>query len=74
MKKQPFYAKVYYRVLSSLFGLFLLTLAVLVLSAAEENKLWYMAGFLLLTTLGLNMLWSAIKGKESWVSKIGPLP
>lgn len=57
MKKQPFYAKVYYRVLSSLFGLFLLTLAVLVLSAAEENKLW-----------------SAIKGKESWVSKIGPLP
>lgn len=74
MKKPPFYANIYYRLLSSLFGLFLLTLAVLVLSEADEHKLWYWVGALVFSALGSNMLWSAIKGKESWVSKIGPLP
>lgn len=70
-----FYAGRIYRVLSFSFGLFLVAVGVYgAFSFTEAPGIWRIGGGLLFVVFGFNMAYSAWKAKESWVSKIGPLP
>jgi uncharacterized membrane protein HdeD (DUF308 family) len=63
-----------YRVFSFALGSVLLGVGVCVmLYPVSDNWLSYIAG-IGFSVLGGNMMWSAYKAQESWVSKIGPLP
>lgn len=63
-----------YRIFSFVFGLVLLGVGVFALFfAVVDGWLRYLAalGFI---AAGANLMWAARKGRESWLSKIGPLP
>lgn len=71
---KPFHARRGYRLLSGAFGAFLAGVGVYVLVlAGPATALSLAAGFALLL-IGGNMVASAYTGKESWLSRIGPLP
>ncbi len=72
--QQPFHSRTGYRVLSGCFGVFLCTVGayMLLVTPAADLLKWFAASALLI--LGGNMTYSAINAKESWLSKLGPLP
>ena len=63
-----------YRLLSGCFGLFLAGIGVYALVFAEPLTLLRLAAGAALVVLGGNMVAAAWKGRESWLSRIGPLP
>lgn len=70
----PFYARMHYRIVTGVFGLFLFAVGVFALFFADtEPTLRWIAGGVILI-FSLNMILSAWRAKESWLSKIGPLP
>lgn len=70
----PFYARKRYRWLAGIFGLFLIGVGIYaVLLTGGSSMLRFVAGFAL-GVLGGNMVLSACLGRESWLSRLGPLP
>ncbi len=63
-----------YRVLSFLFGSFLMAIGLYGIFLAETPAVWRLVGGVAFVVLGFNMAYSAWKARESWLSKIGPLP
>ena len=71
---KPFYAKPLHRWLTAGFGLFLVTVGLYaLLFVAPLTALRVIAG-VVLVVLGCNMLAAAYRAKESWLSRLGPLP
>jgi hypothetical protein len=70
----PFYARRAYRLLSGSFGLFLIGVGVYVLISVSPLTSLRLLAAAALIVFGANMVASAYSGKESWLSKIGPLP
>jgi small neutral amino acid transporter SnatA (MarC family) len=71
---RPFYTGKLYRLLSAAFGSLLLGAGFYALFFAETQVVVRITGGVALILIGFNMVWSAYKAKESWLSKIGPLP
>jgi len=72
-KKKPFYAGTVYRTISVLFALALLGSSFYLLFGQPAGAL-QVVGALLIFALGANLLIAAVRAKESWISRIGPLP
>lgn len=70
---KPFYARPVYRVMSLLFGLALIGSSLYLLFGQPARAL-QIIGALLIMALGVNLLLAAVRARESWLSKIGPLP
>jgi hypothetical protein len=70
----PFYATPIYRVLSGAFGAVLSSAGVYALLFAGPLTPLSLVGGIGLVVFGLNMVASACAAKESWLSRIGPLP
>ena len=71
---RPFYAKPLYRLLAGVFGAFLLAVGLFALFfVGGLTALGFIVG-LTLIVLGFNLLLSAYRARESWISRIGPLP
>lgn len=70
----PFYAGKVYRLLTAAFGVLLLGVGVYALFFADTSPVFRFAGGSALVLVGYNMLSSACKAKEPWLSKLGPLP
>ncbi len=74
MERPHFYTGKVYRAFSFLFGLFLAAIGCYGIFFAETSAIWRLVGGAIFVVLGYNMAYSAYKAKESWLSKIGPLP
>ncbi len=75
MTLPQFYAGRSYRLLSGAFGAFLAGVGVYALFfAGEPWDALRLAVSLGLMVLGANMVLSAYAAKESWLSRLGPLP
>ncbi len=74
-ERPPFHAKRGYRLFSGVFGAFLLGVGVyaLALGFAPMSAL-HLVGGIGLVLVGGNMVVSAYAAKESWLSRLGPLP
>ena len=70
----PFYAGTIYRLVSAVFGLALIIGGFCALFLAETHPALRIPGGIGVILLGCNMAWSAHTAKESWLSRIGPLP
>jgi len=71
---QVFYAGKMYRLLTAVFGLFLIAVGCYAFFLADTSTVVRLLGGFVLVLLGYNMVSSACKAKESWLSKLGPLP
>lgn len=71
---QPFYARKMYRLLTAAFGLLLIGVGVYALIFAGTSTVVRLVGGSALVLAGYNMVSSAYQAKESWLSKLGPLP
>ena len=71
---RPYYARGNYRLATGLLGLFLVGVGVFVLLRATTTAVVRVSSGLVLVLLGGNMVLSAYRGKESWLSRLGPLP
>jgi len=63
-----------YRILSFSFGAFLTAIGCYGLFLAQSTGIWRLLGGVAFVVFGVNMAYSACKARESWLSKIGPLP
>lgn len=72
--RQPFHARKLYRLLSAVLGLVLIGTGVYALLVAGTRTLLRISGGVVLVVLGFDLVWSAWTARESWLSKIGPLP
>jgi len=70
----PFYARRTYRLFSGLFGAFLVAVGLYALIFATSFSALRVVVGAALVVLGANMARSAYAAKESWLSRIGPLP
>lgn len=70
----PFYAKRTYRLVSGTFGTFLIGIGLYALLFAGPLTVLSVAVGLALVVFGGNMAVAAYSGKESWLSRLGPLP
>ena len=70
----PFYARRTYRLVSGLFGTFLICVGLYALLFAGPLTALSIAVGLALVVLGGNMVVAAYSGRESWLSRLGPLP
>jgi hypothetical protein len=61
-----------YRILSGLFGVFLVALGIGVIFFGVVSLPIRIGAGLLITLLGAETLWSAIQAKQSWLAKLGP--
>lgn len=68
------YAKRAYRLVSAVFGAFLVAVGFYVLVFADSSFVMQLVVGVIFVVLGGNLVISAYAGKESWLSKIGPLP
>ncbi len=73
-ESKPFYAKHLYRWLSGTSGAFLIGVGLYALILAGPLTLLSVVGGLGLILVGGNMVASAYAARESWLSKLGPLP
>jgi len=71
---KPFYAARTYRLITAAFGLLLIGVGCYALFLAETAGVLRFAGGAAFAAVGGNMVWSAYRAKESWLSRIGPLP
>lgn len=70
----PFYATRGYRMASGAFGAVLLGIGSYALVAAAPLDALQLLGCAAVLAAGGNLAWCACTGRESWLSKIGPLP
>jgi len=71
---QPFYARRMHRLLTAGFGLFLTGVGLYAIFFADTATAVRFAGGSVLVLAGGNMVYSACKAKQPWLSKLGPLP
>ena len=71
---RPYYERSTYRWATGLFGLFLVGVGFFVLLRATTTAVIRVSSGLALVLLGGNMVLSAYRGDESWLSRLGPLP
>jgi len=71
---QPYYTRKTYRMATVALGLFLVGVGVFVLLRSTTGTALRVTGGLVLVVLGGNMVLSSYRGKESWLSRLGPLP
>jgi len=71
---RPYYARSTYRFATGLFGLFLVGVGFFVLLRATTTAVIRFSSGVVLVVLGGNMVLSSCRGKESWLSRLGPLP
>lgn len=71
---KPYYGRGTYRVITGVFGLFLTGVGIYAAFFGVVDPIFRIAGGSLFVLIGGNAVWSAICSKESWLSKIGPLP
>jgi uncharacterized membrane protein HdeD (DUF308 family) len=72
--KQAFYEGKMYRLLTAALGILLAGVGFYALIFADTSLIVRLLGGLACVLAGYNMLSSACKAKESWLSKRGPLP
>jgi uncharacterized membrane protein HdeD (DUF308 family) len=70
----PFFARPTYRLLSGIFGVFLVCVGLYVLLFAGPLTALSLIAGVALVALGGNLTISAVGARESWLSRIGPLP
>jgi uncharacterized membrane protein HdeD (DUF308 family) len=70
----PFHARPVYRLVSGVFGLCLVGVGVYALFFVGPPDALQSLGGAVLMLLGGNMLLAACRARESWLSRIGPLP
>ena len=70
----PYYSRGSYRVVTGIFGLFLAGVGIYAAFFGVVDPVFRLGGGLLFVLIGGNAVWSAIQSKESWLSKIGPMP
>ena len=63
-----------YRVLSAIFGLFLIGVGIFTVVFGVVVPLYRISLGVLIAVLGAQALWSAIRSKPSWLSQLGPFP
>jgi putative Mn2+ efflux pump MntP len=73
-QRPAFYARRTYRVLSGLFGLCLAGIGTYALFFAVPPTTLQNVGGAVLVIIGANMVLAALRARESWLSRIGPLP
>ncbi|TXL68912.1 hypothetical protein [Zeimonas arvi] len=71
---KPFHARRTYRLITAALGLLLCGVGACVLILADTAGVVRLAGGAAFVTVGGNMVWSAVTAKESWLSRLGPLP
>ena len=71
---RPYYARSIYRLATGLLGLFLVGVGFFILLRATTTAVIRVSSGLVLVLLGGNMVLSSYRGKESWLSRLGPLP
>ena len=71
---QAFYEGKMYRLLTATLGILLAGIGLYALFLAETSLVVRLFGGLACVLAGSNMISSACKAKESWLSKLGPLP
>jgi len=71
---QPFYTRPLYRRLSAAFGLFLSGVGIYAALFGYTSLLLRIVLGALLVLIGGNMVLSAYRARESWLSRLGPLP
>ncbi len=74
MEPTTFHARKVYRLITAVFGLFLAGLGLYVLLFTGNTVVVRFVAGVVLGAFGINMVVSAIKAKESWLSRLGPLP
>ena len=70
----PFYARRTYRLLTGVFGVFLAAVGLFVVLFSGSLTALRVAAGIALLVLGGNMALAAYGAKESWLSRLGPLP
>jgi uncharacterized membrane protein HdeD (DUF308 family) len=70
----PYYARRMYRALTGIVGLGLASLGIYAIGFAGPSTSWQLLGGAVLVLAGVNMVFSAYRARESWLSRIGPLP
>ena len=73
-RRKAFYTGTIYRVLVAVFGLFLTGIGVYGIFFAETSAMLRIPGGIAFVLMGCNALYSSYNSKESWISKVGPLP
>lgn len=71
---KPFYAGRTYRLITAAFGLLLIGVGCYALFLADTAGVIRFAGGTAFVAVGGNMVWSAVTARESWLSRLGPLP
>lgn len=71
---KPFYAGRTYRLITAALGLLLVGLGGYALLLAEAAGMLRFVAGAALVLVGGNMVWSAYRVKEPWLSRLGPLP
>lgn len=61
-----------YRVLSGLFGVFLIAIGIYAIFFGVVGVLMRVSLGLLITLLGTDALWSALRSKQAWITRLGP--
>ena len=61
-----------YRVLSGLFGLFLIGVGIYAIFFGVVGLFARVSVGLVITVLGAETLWSSVQSKQSWLAKLGP--
>lgn len=69
---QRYFSGSIYRVLSGLFGIFLTGLGVYVVFFGVVDLLIRVGAGLLITLLGVDTVWCAIRSRQSWLARLGP--
>ncbi len=64
-----------HRWIGTLFGIFFIALAVLIIATSEPStRVGAIAAAIVIAGLGLDLIASVLRGKRSLLSRIGPLP
>lgn len=75
MARDPTNSTKSHRLVGVLFGVFFVALAVLIVATSDAStRLGAIAAAIVIGGLGLDLLISAMRGKRSLLSRIGPLP
>lgn len=62
------------RVVSAVFGIFLAGVGAYAILFSEAQLQWAVSVGIVLALLGGNLVYSSIRCKPSWLSRVGPLP
>ncbi|MEB2345896.1 MAG: hypothetical protein OZ948_14290 [Deltaproteobacteria bacterium] len=70
---EPFHSRTVYRLISAALGVSLTSIGIGGLLLGSGYTMFRIAASLAFIVLGLESIWSACAGRESWLSRIGPV-